>query len=984
MFAGTAVALAISLGAYVVYERAKYQKLNDVRRHLFEMSRRLSKANNKQALEINPIADLTSSLSFVRDNATEARRIYTFALNDVEQQTRIDTGLPNEQPGARPLPAHARRAREYFKHDPRNTMGPVWSLSDGLDFTVFSKILDHQRQGTHVLAIEADTHQLLVGLSTIRQALWFTCFLGLFAGGLSAFVVHRMRSRAAIAQAQLDESLHVEEALIASLGEAVYTYDPTAARFHWRGNIQAFLGFLPDAEGGSLAEWMDRLHPEDRSRYTAALEAAMATTNAQPMNLEYRLLINHAGQSTTIWVLDRSQPVQLKRDHSLLAGSLTDLTAHRRAAETLRIFFEGTATAHLALDGDTIVDANPAALELFAAPDKRTLLSQPGWSLWPRRQPTHALSVAAWSEAVMTALENGSSRFDWQFLRIDGSLVDCDVFMRPTIFHDRKVLMMDCSDISRAKLAQAQLIESEQRFRDVSGAIGEFIWEVDRDTHYTYASPRVRDVLGLEPNEVLGCTPFEFVPLEDLEAVKERSQAILQEGIPFRNFEHRVRRADGALLWISVSGVPCYNASGAITGYRGASLNITQHRAYEQELVLQKNAAEAAARAKSSFLAMMSHEIRTPLNSVLGFADLLLDTSLTAIQRDYLQTIQNSGDALLVLLNDILDFSKIESGQMEVEIRPTELSRCIREVFDLYAPGAAAKDLPLTSHIAPDVPPHILTDPSRLRQILVNLVGNAVKFTASGGIYVEVSRRPPPQPGADERIRILVADSGIGVSKEQRERLFKPFTQADSSTTRRFGGTGLGLAISKRLAHLLGGDLGLETNDGPGARFFIELPALLPAPQEFAPKNDEAANYLAGPRASRLGGHTPQVLVVDDNTLNRRLTSKLLHQLGAETDTAASAEECFEKVIAGHYDFVLMDVQMPGTDGLQATQHLRSLEAQRPENQQPLPIIALTADAMVGDRDRCLAAGMTDYLTKPLRREDLMRVLDTYGAHSQA
>jgi CheY-like chemotaxis protein len=346
----------------------------------------------------------------------------------------------------------------------------------------------------------------------------------------------------------------------------------------------------------------------------------------------------------------------------------------------------------------------------------------------------------------------------------------------------------------------------------------------------------------------------------------------------------------------------------------------------------------------------------------------VLDTQLDAVQRDYLETIKRSGDALLVLLNDILDFSKIESGRMEVDIRATDLPRCIREVLDLHQLNATAKKIRLVCDIAPDLPRYALTDGSRLRQILLNLVGNAVKFTNRGEIRVSASLKPDE---AGARIHIVVSDTGIGISPLQRERLFKPFTQADSSTTRRFGGTGLGLAISKRLAKLLGGDLALLDRDGPGAAFRVELPANLPGAQDSEkPAVKPEPDLFSLDPGARFGGRVPRVLVVDDNTLNRRLTTQLLHQLGAETATAASAEECFEKLTEAEFDLVLMDVQMPGMDGLDATLHLRAQDRWRTQR-----IVALTADAMVGDRERCLAAGMDDYLTKPLRREELARVV---------
>jgi PAS domain S-box-containing protein len=984
VLAGVVVALAVSLGGGVVYERARFEKIADVRRHITEQARRLAtlfsagQPGGSLTDTDSPSRALTDyvgqRMKFVRDNAAEVRRAYLFALDEEEALTRVDTGLPPEEPGPRPLPDQARRAREHYRQTARDPASPEWLVFDGPEATAFYLIKGRNPAGDRALAIEADTDELLIGLSTIQHALWFTVLVGIFVGTGIGFAVWRMRRRTAATQDQIAENRKLEEAVIASLGAVIYTFDPRANRFQRRGSMAALRDVIPTASEEGREEWVARIHPEDRARYRAALAAS--TDAASPLDIEYRV---RNPDGSILWVLDRGLPLTLADGHLHLVGSLVDLTERHRAEDALRLFFDETPMAHLAFDGDTISDANPAAIALFAAADKATLLARPAWALWPRRQPTHALSAEAWADHVLATMSEGARRFEWQFLRLDGEAVDCDVFLRHAIFQDRDVLMMGCSDISSTKRAQAQLIQSEQRFRDVSEAIGEFIWEVDRDGRYIYASPRVVEVFGLEPEAVLGRTPFEFVPEEDLGSVRERSQAILGTGVPFRNFEHRVRRADGTLLWISVSGRPTFNATGEIVGFRGASLDITKHRAYEEELLLQKEAAEAAGRAKGSFLAMMSHEIRTPLNSVLGFADLVLETPLNPTQRDYLETIKSSGDALLTLLNDILDFSKIESGQMEVEIRPADLARCIHEAIGLYRPTATAKKISLTAKIDDLVPPLVLTDPSRLRQILLNLVGNAVKFTAEGTVQVHAFLRKAPLAGSPDLVRIEVADTGIGVGRKQRERLFKPFSQADSSTTRRFGGSGLGLAISRRLAALLDGSLGLLDRPGPGATFFVEIPAKIPPhPDEDAARPDRSDPLIE----LRPGVRTPTVLVVDDNPLNCRLTSKLLHLLGAQTETAQSAIDCFEKIATRRFDLVLMDVQMPGMDGLEATRHIRALEAGREEP--PLPIVALTADAMMGDRERCLAAGMNDYLTKPLRRAELARVLREYGGDARS
>jgi PAS domain S-box-containing protein len=983
ILAGFAVAAAISLGAYVVYARAWNEKVADVRHHVAELAQRLRRSASAphEAMQKLPrekraeaTATFSAPLAYARDNSNTVRRIYTFSLEDDEKFTLLDTGPRGKPPAAQSLPT---KAREFSRRQSR--LAEPWTIGDGLEATAFALLPGRGgRPSPGVIAVEADAERLEVKFSSVRQALGFTCMLGVGVGVLAGFLVWRMRSRAAAMFAQLAESHRMEEAIITSLGEVIYTFDATAGIYRWRGDARVLLGFQPPAGGEEKSAWLARLHPDDADRYAAAQDAAIA--EGRPMVVEYRV---RRPDGSIVWVLDRSQPLQLSDGHMLLVGSLIDLTSRREAEETLRLFFDETATAHVVFEGDTVLDANPAAVELFAAGTQETLLALPVWKLWPLRQPTNDHSAAAWSSHVLTAMSSSGSHFEWTFVRVDGELLHCDVFLRQASLRGRAVLLMACYDISPAKTAQKQLIESERRFRDVSEAAGEFIWEVDADGRYVYASPRVMEVLGIAPAELLGRSPFDFVPEEDRERVRADSAKIQAAGLSFRNFEHRVTRVDGATKWISVSGVPIYEADGHVAGYRGASLDITKHREYERELLLQKEAAEAADRAKSSFLAMMSHEIRTPLNSVLGFADLVLDTPLTDRQREYLRTIKGSGDALLALLNDILDFSKIESGRMEIEVRPTDLPRSIRDVMELYHLAAAAKNLRFTAETDADVPQHVLTDPVRLRQILINLVGNAVKFTPDGGAVRIHATLRRGEGDEEPRIRILVEDTGIGITPEQRKRLFRPFTQADSSTTRRFGGTGLGLAISRRLAALLDGDLGLLEREGPGSVFHIDLPVRTPSAQEIEGFSHEPETEIFSREGQEtLPGRAPRVLVVDDNTLNRRLTAHLLQQIGAETAVAASAQECFERLEAQGFDLVLMDVQMPVMDGRDATRHIRAQE--RAKGTPAIPIVALTADAMVGDRERCLEAGMDEYLTKPLRRDELQRVLGMFAGRSAA
>ncbi len=646
----------------------------------------------------------------------------------------------------------------------------------------------------------------------------------------------------------------------------------------------------------------------------------------------------------------------------------------RKTADSIAEFIRQNPTPHLAFDGDEFIQANLAAARAFGADSTQAVLATPLWQFWPLRQPDQSISAEAWSEHVHRAINDSFAHFEWTFRRTDGSALEMDVFLSRATYEQREVLLLACYDLSRIREAQAQLVVSEQRFRDVSDAVGEFIWEVGLDGRYTFVSHRVQEVLGRSPEDVLGHHPFEWLPPDEPARTAQHSDEIVAQAKAFRNFEHRIRRSDGEILWVSASGVPRFDGDGSLIGYRGASLDITSRRQYEQEILLQKDAAEAAAQTKSAFLAMMSHEIRTPLNSVLGFADLILQTPLDDLQREYLDTIQRSGDALLILLNDILDFSKIESGRLAIEATATDIRRCLEDVVDLYLPISHARDVALTTDVAPDVPRHLRTDPARLRQILINLIGNAVKFTPAGRVTIQVTTA---ESSEESRVRFEVTDTGIGISEEKIRHLFQPFSQADTSTTRRFGGTGLGLAISKRLALLLNGDIGVADSSDAGSTFFLEIPLAVPTADEIA----SLTPPTSPPQKTNSARRPPlKILVVDDNPINRRLTTQLLKLLGDESDAVSSAEECFAAIEETRYDAILMDVQMPSLDGLEATRMIR--ERERSREVPTIPIVALTAGAMSDDREACFAAGMDFYLTKPIRRGALDETLRKISASS--
>jgi two-component system, sensor histidine kinase and response regulator len=516
-------------------------------------------------------------------------------------------------------------------------------------------------------------------------------------------------------------------------------------------------------------------------------------------------------------------------------------------------------------------------------------------------------------------------------------------------------------DITEAKKAEEALRKSEERYRLVANATDETIWDSDILADEQTWNGAVQTMFGY-PQEQRTSTVWweEHIHPADRERILASVDAFLAGSAEVWSEEYRFRRADGAYATVVDRAYVVRDAEGRPTRMVGSMSDITGRKQYERELRVAREEAEKANRAKSEFLANMSHEIRTPMNGILGMAELLLDSPLDDEQREFAETVRLSGQNLMMIINDILDFSKIEAGAMRLETIDLDLRSTVEDVTVLLGGRAQDKGLELASLVEHNVPEALRGDPGRLRQILTNLLGNAVKFTDEGEVIVRVELVDEDEETAT--VRFEVSDTGIGISPEQQRRLFLAFTQADASTTRRYGGTGLGLAISKQLVTLMGGEMRVQSEPGGGSTFSFTV--TLEKQREYASPAQNVLVDLVGRRA----------LVVDDNRANRTILEKQLSSWGVRTTAVEGGQEALEELrSAGEpYDLAVLDMQMPGMDGMELARRIKADAALS-----PIRLVLLTSMGRRGEGEEASQSGIEAYLTKPVRQSELYDALVT-------
>ena len=766
--------------------------------------------------------------------------------------------------------------------------------------------------------------------------------------------------------------------------DVIATYRPDGTFTFLSPAVARLLGRTPDDLLGRRT--FEVIDPRDHARVTQEF-GALVTGGEQSARIEYRAV---GAKGETIWL--EAHPTPIRNAAGRLTGFqdvVRDITARRAAQDAAT---EATAFAQGALAraqasearyrllaenaNDMIATTSMDSTILFTTPAVERLLGYAPEEVVGRKtldltHPDDAARVVAFFEGLVAKGPNADvtpyqfrgRHKDGRWVWLEGQpRVQFDARGRPRIFQD---VVRDVGERKRAEeealaaaaaaeAARMRAAQSEARYRLLAENATDVIGRYATDGTLLYISPACREVLGFRPEEMLGRRALDLIHPEDLARIREQFADYVSAppDTPPIHTEYRVMRADGRAIWLEGRPRLVRDALGQPTEYHDVMRDITARKALELELEEARIASEAAAQAKADFLANMSHELRTPLTSIIGYTSLASEQiELAPLTREYVRRVQTASRALLATVNDILDFSKLEAGQVELRDAPTDVMAVCRDALELFMPQAAAKDLRLEVTAAQGDPPPLLIDAERLLQLLLNLVGNAVKFTARGSVVVSTSY-------AGGRLTLEVRDTGPGIAAEAQPRLFKRFSQIDGSSTRGHGGTGLGLAICKGLAERMGGTIRLESELGQGSTFSLELPATQTTAK---PKT-----FLPAPAVQQL--EALRVLVVDDNIANRELARIILAGAGAEVAEAASGGHALEVLSEQPFDAVLLDLRMPDLDGAAVLQRLRRAGGLNDAT----PVIAYTADASPLHAPRAAPPGFDGIVGKPVSPADLL------------
>lgn len=764
---------------------------------------------------------------------------------------------------------------------------------------------------------------------------------------LAAIVVDELElSRVDQAARRSQQTLDLAEGMSGVGRWRLYVED---GRVEWSDEVYRIHGLTRETFDPNLDEVVAFYHPEDRPLVSAYVGAAIADGT----DFSFRLRLNRQDGQTRI-VVCKAMCSRGPAGHvQSVFGVFQDITESQRTIDKAqanearyRLLADSMAdvVTRIRLDGSSSY-ISPAIEQLLGYRPREMAGKS---SLAFVHPDDHALILAAFADLVGGAQRRTLAH---RAVRKDGTIIWVETSFQAVVDDTGAPTetVAVIRDVTERRALEAALADSELRYRTLADNSSDILVRFGRDGLVRYVSPSCRS-LGVDPETAIGQSVLTLIAPDHLANSEAIVAALFANADIDRAVrrEHRVVGKNGAVVWLEGNPQVIRDENGEPVEIVSVLRDVSARRAAEEALVEARRVAEASTEAKSQFLANMSHELRTPLTSIIGFSGLLNDHGgLPEAAAKYAARINSAGQGLLALINDVLDFSKLEEGGIVLDPHPCAIAEVIEDVRGLLSVQAGAKSLSLTSDIGPDVPGWVMLDELRLRQVLQNLIGNAVKFTSQGSVRISLRSRGP------DRLRVEVADTGPGVSAEQQVRLFERFTQADASITRQYGGSGLGLSICRELVGLMGGEIGVNSAAGKGSTFWFEIGAAAATAPSPEPVSEEASLSLLS---------DVRILVVDDHEHNRALVSALLSPLGVEVLQAAGGAEAIEACLTIPFDLVLMDVQMPGMDGRLATAGIRA----SCERNARTPIIALTAMNASSRAEDLFAAGMNDIVSKPI------------------
>jgi PAS domain S-box-containing protein len=762
--------------------------------------------------------------------------------------------------------------------------------------------------------------------------------------------------------------------------DGIWDWDVTTGVVYYSPRFKQLIGYADDEMQNLFDEWRSKLHPHDLGPTLAAVEAHLK--QRRPYDVEYRLKTKRGKYR---WFRARGQALWNDAGEATrMCGSITDIHDQKEAEEELRsseerykTLVEHAPEAIVVVDADQgrFIDANENAEKLYGMPRTRLLQVHPA-DVSPPMQPDGRTSLDAARGFIQRALDGEHVAFDWTHRTADGIDVPCEVRLVRLPARRRQLVRASVTDISWRKgieadlrrqivdreRAEAELRKIADRTRRILDTAHDAFIAMDASGRIVDWNPQAERLFGWTRDEAVGLFVADTIVPESLrEAHRGGLQRFLatREGpVLDRRIEVPAARRDGTLFSaeLTITAIP----DGDTFLFAGFLHDISTRKQAELDLKQAKAQAETASQAKSDFLANMSHEIRTPMNAIIGMTELLLETKLTSTQHDYLSTVLESSESLLTIINEVLDFSKIEAGKLDLEAVPFRLRDAVGDAVKALGVRAAAKDLELAWRVAADTPEGLVGDPTRLRQVLVNLVGNAIKFTEQGEIVVDV--RLERRDGDEATLHFGVSDTGVGIAPEKQKQIFEAFEQADSSTTRRYGGTGLGLTIAQRIVDRMGGRIWVESEPGRGSTFQFVLK--FPVTAEASTSVSLPADVTDMP-----------VLVVDDNATNRRILNEMLRSWGMRATTVAGGPAALDALCAAAdagtpIPLMITDLQMPAMDGHELIRRVRSMGSI-----EETAVIILSSGTRTGDAALHAELRVVAHLIKPAKQSELLNAI---------